>query len=218
MLGHETAETGGVFGDVAHHQVGDGRSRRAHSEVDGSFARQLSDQKRETAEVAPQPTVLRVAVESLNPGVQFAQQHSRADHVGRQSTKEVGGGYRGPQPAPGDNLQRVVEDPQLRPELTVPAASVHRLETRLPEAAPGRQQGVVLDPVTLVLRPRPDPRVLEVPRDLTGVGLEQLLDRRNGGRLLAQQHLAGHGLDIGVRQFDADDEPVAQFRQVRRIG
>ena len=100
----------------------------------------------------------------------------------------------------------------------MPAARVHRLETRLPEAAPDRQQGVVVDPVTLVFRPRPDSRVLEVPRDLAGVGLEQLLDRRNGARLLAEQHLPSHGLDIGVRQFDADNEPVAQLRKVRRIG
>ncbi len=204
--------------DVVHQQVGQSGRRGSHPLIDGLFPGQLPDQKRQSAKVAAQTALLCCVVKPSDAGVELAKQDARADQVGRQGIEQVRCRDGRPQFPRREGVQRVVENPQLRTELAVSAASIHGAEARLPEPATGRQQRVVVDSVGGVLRAGADARVLQVPGHLAGVILEQLLDLGNGARLLGEQNLAGHGFDIGVDQFHPNDEPVAELGQMRRIG
>ena len=81
----------------------------------------------------------------------------------------------------GDGVQRIVQNAKLRPELAVCARRVGRLKTCLQNHGVGRAAGDSLPAILPILRPGAHLRALQMPRNLTGVGLECGLDVRPGG-------------------------------------
>ena len=192
------AERSGVGGHVVNQQVGQCDRVCPHSGVYVRVAGKLSDQEDEPAQITLEPAFLGAVVEFTDAGVDLVQEDAGVDQARRQRIEQVArrdGGADGPV---GDLLERVVEDSKLRAELALTAGGVHRLEARIPEAAPGAKQRVVEDAIMAVFGPRPETRALEVARHLARVGVEHLVDLLDRTRLLVQEDFSGHRRDVRI--------------------
>ena len=205
---HALAIEARVGRHVVHQQVGQRSGVGPNAQVRGALPGQLVDQEGQAAQVAAKQARFRVVVQLGNARGDLGEQHVRVDQVGRQRLEQVAGRNHGAHVPVGDPAQRIVKDAQLRPKLAVLAC--HCLEALLPEAPAGAEQRIVVGLALVVLASGGQLGAREMPRHLSGAGLEHAFQRSGGAGLLAQQHFASHVLDFGVGELNRDAKAVAE--------
>ena len=91
------------------------------------------------------------------------------------------------------------------------ARRVDLAEALLPEPSTHWQQRKIVDDRLVVARAGADFRALQVAGDLAAVRLDRALHGGDRGRLLAERHLTGDGLDVGVGERHLHDEPIHEL-------
>src|SRR6218665_1729776 len=115
-------------------------------------------------------------------------------------------------------LDDLVDHRELVAQLAVGAGLVQHAQSVLPKATAHRQDRVVLREELNVVGAVADGGAGQVARDLAQVGLHHLFDRCLGFGLLGQDDLADHGIDVGVRQLNANGEAAFELFEVRCAG
>ena len=211
-----TAEFNIVGGKVVDDQIGEMALGRPDAGIRPRIPSQPADQEDQPADAARKRAL--GLVDPDDPLVDFAQQHTGIDHLGRERVEQfVSGDHRAERPG-GQLAQGVMDDTQLRAQLAVGAGGVDLAETFLPESPTNRQQGIVVDKGRAVLGGLAETGPLELPRDLAAVLVEQRAQAVDGAGLLLEQNLAGDGLHIGIGEWDADREAIHQLLEEWHVG